>query len=137
MANAQAATTPQDLEEIARQGELLSHLRKEQKWDELARLLPGLIATYKNVPGFHLAYADALRETKRLPEAIEHYRIVRRLQPDNPLAYQGEGRALLQANDFDAAEAVIVKGMRAQPKFYYFLHTSTRASPKSKCRSGF
>lgn len=124
MAHAQAGTTSQDTREIARQGELLSQLRKEQKWEELTRLMPGLIDTYHNVPGFHLVYADALRETKRLAEAIEHYRIVRRLQPDNPLAYQGEGWALLQANDFDAAEAVIVKGMKVRPEFHHLLHTS-------------
>jgi CHAT domain-containing protein/tetratricopeptide (TPR) repeat protein len=124
MVHVQASSIPKDTKEYAHQVELLTKLHKEHRWNELIQLMPGLIDTYRNVPGFHLLYADALREMKRFPEAIEHYQIVRRLQPDNPLAYQGEGWALLQEKDFDAAEAVIVTGMKAQPKFHSFLHTS-------------
>lgn len=124
MMDASAAVSPQELDEIAQKGQLVTQLRKENKWGDLVQLMPSLIKSFANVPGFHLAYADALREMKRLPEAIENYRIVRRLQPENPWGYNGEGWALMLNGDFNAAEEVVVKGMKVNPNFPSLLHAS-------------
>ncbi|MEW6080026.1 MAG: tetratricopeptide repeat protein [Thermodesulfobacteriota bacterium] len=90
-------------------------VQRNLEWRDSVSLFESAVRHSPDLAWAHNNLANALKETGRLDEALDHYRRALALKPDQPLAHNNIGAILGEQGKLDEAVVAFEAALRLQP----------------------